>query len=216
MSARLSPRSMPQGNDVSICVFQLCRRTRVRRHLLLGSLRNHDDNGNKNVTNLHIWQWKTIDLHALHVHFSFLDIPQTFSLNDLFCSCEDDVSTWWQMFNFVFLSLKRWFQFNSWIVRTHFATVLTLNNSEMTAETRSYIFRWRSRCRRGRVCVNSLFWARSPPVFKRAINAFKKNLSRDVKDCKKITHFSISMDILRVFWEFGWQYCKDQSTNKTR
>ena len=29
--------------------------------------------------------------------------------NDLFCSCEDDVSTWWKMFNFVFLSLKRWF-----------------------------------------------------------------------------------------------------------
>ena len=76
--------------------------------------------------------------------------------NDLFCSCEEDVSAWWQMFNFVFLSLKRWFQFNSWIVRTHFATVMTLNSSEMTAETRSYIFRWPSRCRRRRVCVNSL------------------------------------------------------------
>ena len=25
MSARLSPRSMPRGNDVAICVFQLCR-----------------------------------------------------------------------------------------------------------------------------------------------------------------------------------------------
>ena len=46
---------------------------------ILGSLRNHNDDGNKNVTNLHIWQWKTIDLHALHVHFSFLDIPLTFS-----------------------------------------------------------------------------------------------------------------------------------------
>ena len=76
--------------------------------------------------------------------------------NDLFCSCEDDVSTRWQMFNFVFLSLKRWFQFNSRKVRTHFATVMTLNNWEMIAETRSYIFRWRSRCRRRRVCVNSL------------------------------------------------------------
>ena len=69
----------------------------------------------------------------------------------------DDVSVWWQKFNFVFLSLKRWFQFNSWVVRTHFATMMTLNNSEMTAETRSYIYRWRSRCRRRRVCVNSLF-----------------------------------------------------------
>ena len=70
--------------------------------------------------------------------------------NDLFCSCEDDGSTWWQMFNFVSLSLKRWFQFNSRKVRTHFATVMTLNNWKMIAETRSYIFRWRSRCRRRR------------------------------------------------------------------
>ena len=36
------------------------------------SIRNHDDDGNKNVTNLHIWLWKTIVLHALHVQFSFL------------------------------------------------------------------------------------------------------------------------------------------------
>ena len=34
--------------------------------------RNHDDDGNKNLTNLQIWQWKTIVLHALHVQFSFL------------------------------------------------------------------------------------------------------------------------------------------------
>ena len=76
--------------------------------------------------------------------------------NDLFCSCVNDVTIWWQMFNFVFLSLKRWFQFNSRIVGTHFATVMTLNNWEMITETRSYIFRWRSRCRPRRVCVNSL------------------------------------------------------------
>ena len=88
-------------------------------------------------------------------HSADVLVPST-TWNDLFCSCEDDVSTRWQMFNFVFLSLKRWFQFTSWIVRTHFATVMTLNNSEMTAETRSYIFRWRSRCRRRCVCVNSL------------------------------------------------------------
>mgnify|MGYP007058650676 CR=1 FL=1 len=29
------------------------------------------------------------------------------------CSCVGDVSMWWQMFSFVFLSLRRWFQFNS-------------------------------------------------------------------------------------------------------
>ena len=35
----------------------------------LGSLSNHDDDDNKNVTNLHIWQWKTMVLHSLQVHF---------------------------------------------------------------------------------------------------------------------------------------------------
>ena len=37
-----------------------------------GSLRNHDDDANKNVRNLHIWLWKTLVLHALHEQFSFL------------------------------------------------------------------------------------------------------------------------------------------------
>ena len=83
-----------------------------------------------------------------------LDLSTT--CNDLFCSCPDDVSMWWQMFNFVSLPLKRWFQFNSRIVWTHFASVMTLNNSEMIAEMRSYIFIWRSCCRRRLLCLNSL------------------------------------------------------------
>ena len=79
--------------------------------------------------------------------------------NNLFCSCVDDVSIWWQMFNFVFFSLKHWFQFNSRIVRTHFSSIMTLNNWKMIAETRSYFFRWRSCFRRRRVCLSSLvFW----------------------------------------------------------
>ena len=53
-----------------------CRR---RRGCLRGSLSNHNDDGNKNPTNLHIWQWKTVFLHALHVHFSSFDILKTFS-----------------------------------------------------------------------------------------------------------------------------------------
>ena len=80
--------------------------------------------------------------------------------NDLFCSCVDDVSIWWQMFNFVFLCPKRWFQFNSRIVRTHFSNIMTLNNWKMIAETRSYIFRWRSRFRRPRGCLSSLTFVR--------------------------------------------------------
>ena len=43
------------------------------------SLRNHDDDDNKNPTTLHIWLWKTVFLHALHVHFSSFDILKTFS-----------------------------------------------------------------------------------------------------------------------------------------
>ena len=77
--------------------------------------------------------------------------------NDLFCSWVDNVSIWWQMFNFVCLSLKRWFQFNSRNVRTNFASTMALNNWEIIAERRGYIFRWRSRCLRGLVCLSSLF-----------------------------------------------------------
>ena len=72
----------------------------------------------------------------------------------LFCSCVDDVSIWWQ----IFLCPKRWFQFNSRIVRTHFSSIMILNNWKMIAETRSYIFRWRSRFRWRCVCLSSLIW----------------------------------------------------------
>ena len=82
--------------------------------------------------------------------------------NDLFCSCVDDISIWWQKFNFVFLCPKRWFQFNSGTVGTHFSSIITLNNWKMIAETRSYIFRWRSRFRRRRVCLSSRLFPRFP------------------------------------------------------
>ena len=88
-------------------------------------------------------------------HFEDVLVLST-TWNDLFCSCVDDVSIWWQMFNFVFLCPKRWFQFNSRIVRTHFSSITSLNNWKMIAETRSHIFRWRSRFRRRRVCLSSL------------------------------------------------------------
>ena len=42
-------------------------------------------------------------------HFEDLRVLST-TWNDLFCSCVDDVSIWWQMFNFVFLCPKRWFE----------------------------------------------------------------------------------------------------------
>ena len=108
-----------------------------------------------------------------------LDLSTTW--NDLFCSRPDDVSIWWQVFNFVSLPLKRWFQFNSRIVWTHFASVMTLNNSEMIAEMRSYIFIWRSCCRRRRVCLNSLVRCRRRLLLSQSTKLVYKhaNPSRD-------------------------------------
>ena len=60
-------------------------------------------------------------------HFDDVLVLST-TWNELFCSCVDNVSIWWQMFNFVLLCPKRWFQFNSRRVRTHFSTIMTLNN----------------------------------------------------------------------------------------
>ena len=88
-------------------------------------------------------------------HFEDVLVLST-TWNNLFCSCVDDVSIGWQMFNFVFLCPKRWFQFNSRIIKTHFSCIMSLNNWKMIAEKRSYVFRWRSRFRRGRVCLSSL------------------------------------------------------------
>ena len=88
-------------------------------------------------------------------HFEEVLVLST-TWNYLFCSRVDDVSIWWQMFNFVLYCPKRWFQFNSRIVRTHFSSKMTLNNWKMIAETRNHIFRWRSRFRRRRVCLSSL------------------------------------------------------------
>ena len=130
--------------------------------LILGSLSNRDDDGNTKPTSLHIWQWKTVFLHALHVHISCFDISQTLSFflrREMTCFAV--VWTTWAYDDkcLILSSLcpKRWFQFNSRTVRTHFSSIMTSNNWKMIAETRSYISRWRSRFRRRRVCFNSLF-----------------------------------------------------------
>ena len=94
---------------------------------------------------------------AFFIFWHFVDVlVLSTTWNDQFCSWVDDVSTWWQMFNFVFLCPKCWFQFNSMIVRTHFSSIMTYNNWKMIAETRSYIFRRRSSFRRRPVCLSSL------------------------------------------------------------
>ena len=132
------------------------------RNEIKGSLSNHDNDGNKKPTNLHIWQWKTVFLHALHVHFSFFDILKTFSF---FLRREMTyfavVWTTWAWDDKCSI-LSSYFPsagsklIPGYIVRTYFSSIMTLNNWKMFAETRSYIFRWRSRFRRRRVCLSSL------------------------------------------------------------
>ena len=96
---------------------------------------------------------------AFFMFWHFVDVlVLSTTWNELFCSCVDDVSIWWQMFNFVSLCPKPWFQINSRIVRRHFSSIMALNNWKMIAEKRSYIFRWRSRFRRRRVCLSSLLF----------------------------------------------------------
>ena len=58
----------------------------------------------------------SIFLGFVRAFFNFITFhscyrPLTTQWNDVFCRCVDDVSTWPQIFNFVFFSLKRWFQF---------------------------------------------------------------------------------------------------------
>ena len=94
---------------------------------------------------------------AFFIVWYFVDVlVLSTTWNDQFCSCLDDVNIRWQIFNFVFSCPKRWFQFNSRIVRTDFSSIMSLNNWKMIAETRSHIFRCRSRFRRRRVCLSSL------------------------------------------------------------
>jgi len=109
----------------------------------------------------HEFEYLTVVLHALHVHFFIFRhftavLVLSMTWNDLFYSCMEDESIWWQMFNFVFLPLKRWFKYNSRIIRIYFASIMTLNNWKMIAETRSYIFRCRFRGRRRRPCLRRL------------------------------------------------------------
>ena len=124
----------------------------VWRHSVVFTFHNYKKT-DKKVTNLP--QYLTMNnnsfVYLAAAFFSvghFIDILVLSMIwNDLFCVCVDHISIWWQTFNFVFLSLKHWFQLYSRTVRTHFASVTTLNNWETIAEMRSYTFRWCSRCR---------------------------------------------------------------------
>jgi len=100
--------------------------------------------------------------YFIFLHFEDVLVLST-TWNDLFCSCVDEVSIWCQMLVFIFLCPKRWFQFNSRIVRTHFSSIRTLNNWKMIAEPRSYISRRHSRFRRRRISLSSLISGHQQP-----------------------------------------------------
>ena len=71
----------------------------VMRDFSLWLFRQHfvmKNDGNKNVTNLHIWQWKTIVLHALHVlFFSFGHSADVLVLSVTWMTCFAVVWTTW-------------------------------------------------------------------------------------------------------------------------
>ena len=102
----------------------------------------------QNPTNLHVWQWKTVFLHTLHVHFSSFDILKTFLLfprREITCFTVV-WTTWAYDDKFSILS--------SYVPR---AGSNLIPGSLEQIFLRSYIFRRRSRFRRRRVCLSSQF-----------------------------------------------------------
>ena len=103
----------------------------------LGSSSNHDDDVNGNPKNLHIWHWKTVFLHALHVHFSSFDILKTFSFF-LWCEMTFFAVVWMTCAYddkcLIMSRPKRCLQFNSRIVKAHISGIMTMNNWKMIAK----------------------------------------------------------------------------------
>ena len=133
----------------------------VTRNDILGSLSNDDDDGHKNRQFAYLKTENSIFARFVRAFFTLWHFEDVLVLSttwkDLSCSCVDDVNIWWQMFSFVFLCPKGCrVPSHSRIVRIHFSSIMTSNNWTMIAETRSYIFKWRSRFRRRRVCLSSL------------------------------------------------------------
>ena len=93
----LQKETSPSGSRNSPLVFS---------SVSLGSLSNHDDDGNENVTNLHI-NFDNEKQFCMFGTFSFfaevLVLSTTWNDLYMFCSSVDDVSLWRRMFNFVFL-----------------------------------------------------------------------------------------------------------------
>lgn len=67
----------------------------------------HNLKGYNDITNLHIWKWKTTVSHAFQMHFIFghLNLQMSHPFHNVnkngLTYCVDDMTTWWQMFNFI-------------------------------------------------------------------------------------------------------------------
>ena len=103
---------------------------------------------------LHNWQWKTIVLPALHVHFLFLDILQTFSFfREGEMTCFAVVWTMWAYDGKCSILSHLWsagFNLILRIVRIYFTSVMALNSWETIA--------CRLRSERKRCTLRCLFW----------------------------------------------------------
>ena len=137
-----------------------------------GSLSKFDDNGNNNVLNLYS--------NSFAGRFSLFFISQTFSFfprgEMTRFAATWTTWVWWQMFNFVLLSLKRWFQFNSRIVWSHFANQMTSSNSV------------RNNCRNAKLHFQKTFSLWSMPY-----------LLKPSKDVKSVDDFSANSAWLFYF-----------------
>ena len=115
------------------------------------------------------------------------------------------------MTHFQFCFLMSQALVNSRIVRTHFSSIMSLDNWKMIAETRSHIFRWRSRFRRRRVCLSSLMTgtATTTPQIKNLIGRASENkraarAARIYEQVRAIlckTHNNVKLPHLQFWWQ---------------
>ena len=125
-----------------------------------GPLSNHDDDGNKNICifdkdKQYLCTLCTCIFHLLTFgrrSRSFYDVK--WPVLQL-CGRREHMMTNVQFCLLISQALVP----ISRVVTTHFSSIMSLNNWKMIAETRSHIFRWRSRFRRRRVCLSSLLYS---------------------------------------------------------
>ena len=111
------------------------------------------------VINLHIWRRKTVLFYALHEFFYlflFLYISQSFLSHERReMTCFAVVrTTWWCTWRLIIFLIK--YKFNSRVIGTNFASMMTAIYREIIAEKWRYIFPRRFSYQRRRPCLSPL------------------------------------------------------------